>query len=124
VLPLFGMYTRLTGRACHGSVLCCNQPTSAALAADPSTTSPSMPAVLRPPLTSVTRRTLSSVLARDRSINFCKLRTHLRSPTLLAVKIRCRKRRTSSRTVVPKILALPDTAWINQPQNDDTASAA
>jgi hypothetical protein len=44
----------------------------------------------------VTRRTLNSVLARDRSINFCKLRTRLRSPTRDAVKIRCLKRRTSS----------------------------
>ena len=48
-------------------------------------TSPSMHAVLRPALPSVTRRTLTSVLARDRSINFCKLRTFFRSPALLAV---------------------------------------
>jgi len=34
---------------------------------------------LRPALSSVTRRTLMSALARDRSINFCKLRTFLRS---------------------------------------------
>ena len=34
-----------------------------------------MPAVLRPALTSVTRRTLTSVLARERSINFCRFRT-------------------------------------------------
>jgi hypothetical protein len=38
------------------------------------------------------------VLARERSINFCKLRTRFRSPTCDAVKIRCRKRRTSSST--------------------------
>ena len=61
-------------------------------------TSPSMPAVLRPALSSVTRRTLTSVLARDRSINFCKLRTFFRSPALLAVKIRCLKRCTSRST--------------------------
>ena len=54
-----------------------------------------MPAVLRPALSSVTRRTLISVFAWDRSINFCKLRTLARSPTFDAVKIRCRKRRTS-----------------------------
>ena len=61
-------------------------------------TSPSIPAVLRPALSSVTRRTLTSVLARDRSINFCKLRTFFRSPALLAVKIRCLKRCTSRST--------------------------
>src|SRR5664279_185779 len=99
VLPLFGMYTRLTGRACHGSVLCCTQSTSSTLAAGSNTTFPSTPAVLRPALRSVTRRTLRSVLARDRSINFCKLRTLLRSPACDAVKIRCRKRRTSSPAV-------------------------
>ena len=45
-----------------------------------------MPAVLRPALTSVTRRTLSSVLARDRSISFCRLRTRLEVP-----RLRCRE---------------------------------
>ena len=69
-----------------------------ALASGVSTTSPSTPAVRRPALRSVTRRTLSSVLARDRSINFCRLRTFCRSPVLDAVKIRCRNRRTSSST--------------------------
>src|SRR6185312_17252810 len=54
-----------------------------------------MPAVSRPALSSVTRRTLINVFAWDRSINFCKLRTLARSPTFDAVKIRCRKRRTS-----------------------------
>src|SRR5664279_3435009 len=91
-----GMYTRLTGRACHGSELRCIQVTSSALAAGSSTTSPSMPAVLRPALISVTRRTLSSVLACDRSISFCRLRTFFRSPACDAVKIRCRRRRTFS----------------------------
>ena len=42
----------------------------------------------------VTRRTLTSVLARERSINFCRLRTLFRSPACDAVKIRCRRRRT------------------------------
>ena len=61
-----------------------------------STTRPSIPAVLRPSLYSVTRRTLTSAFARDRIINFCKFRTCFRSPAFHAVKIRCRKRRTSS----------------------------
>ena len=39
-----------------------------------------------------------SALARDRSINFCKLRTFLRSPACDAVKMRCRRRRTSPST--------------------------
>ena len=50
--------------------------------------------VLRPALRSVTRRTLTSVFARERSINFCRLRTLFRSPACDAVKIRCRNRRT------------------------------
>ena len=49
-------------------------------------------------LRSVTRRTLNSVFARERSINFCRLRTLARSPAFDAVKIRCRSRRTSSST--------------------------
>ena len=39
-----------------------------------------------------------SALARDRSINFCKLRTCLRSPACDAVKMRCRRCRTSPST--------------------------
>jgi hypothetical protein len=68
------------------------------LASGVSTTSPSTPAVRRPALRSVTRRTLISVFARDRSINFCRLRTFFRSPAFDAVKIRCRSLRTSSST--------------------------
>ena len=64
------------------------------LACGVSTTSPSTPAVKRPALRSVTRRTLKSVFARERSINFCRLRTLFRSPACDAVKIRCRNRRT------------------------------
>jgi hypothetical protein len=90
------MYTRLTGQALNGSVGCSILSTNLALASGVSTTSPSTPAVRRPALRSVTRRTLNSVFARDRSINFCKPRTLARSPALLAVKIRCRNRRTSS----------------------------
>src|ERR1035437_7713975 len=95
-LPLLGIYTRLTGRACHGPVWRCTQSAISAFTDESSTTFPSTPAVLRPALSSGTRRTLTSVLARERSINFCKLRTRLKSPTRDAVKIRCRKRRTSS----------------------------
>ena len=53
---------------------------------------------MRPALRSVTRRTLRSVFARDRNINFCRLRTLFRSPAFDAVKIRSRNRRTSSST--------------------------
>ena len=62
------------------------------------TTLPSTPAVLRPALSSVTRRTATSALLRERSINFCRLRTFFRSPACDAAKIRCRSRRTSSST--------------------------
>ena len=97
-LPALGMYTRLTGRALNGSVIRCTLSASLALASGVSTTSPSTPAVRRPALRSVTRRTLTSVFARERSINFCRLRTLCRSPAFDAVKIRCRSRRTSSST--------------------------
>ena len=80
LLPCFGMYTRLTGWALNGSVWCCTLSASCILASGVSTTSPSTPAVRRPALRSVTRRTLTSVFARDRSINFCRLRTRLRGP--------------------------------------------
>ncbi len=96
LLPRFGMYTRLTGRATNGSVLCCILSTKRILARGVSATSPSTPAVRRPALRSVTRRTLTSVLERDRSINFCRLRTLARSPACDAVKIRCPSRRTLS----------------------------
>ena len=91
-----GIYTRLTGRAAHGSARRCAQSARSALASGVSATSPSMPAVMRPALSSVTRRTLTSVFDRDRSISFCRLRTRLRSPACDAVKTRCRSRRTFS----------------------------
>ncbi len=31
--------------------------------------------------------------------------------------------RFTTPTVIPKILAIPDTAWINQPHDDDTTAA-
>gem|GEM_PF-7082243 len=89
------MCTRLSGRARDGSPSCTRHAKSI-LAFGLNTTSPSIPAVLRPALRSVTRRTPNSALARERSINFCRLRTRFRSPALLAVKIRWRKRRTLS----------------------------
>ena len=81
-LPALGMYTRLTGRALNGSVVWCTLSASLALASGVSTTSPSTPAVRRPALRSVTRRTLTSVFARERSINFCRLRTFFEVPRL------------------------------------------
>ena len=97
-LPGLGMYTRLTGMALNGSAFWCTLSASLALASGVSTTSPSTPAVRRPALRSVTRRTLNSVFARERSINFCNRRTLARSPAFVAVKIRCRSRRTSPST--------------------------
>lgn len=57
-----------------------------------------MPAVLRPALCCVTRLTLTSVFDRLRNINFCRLRTRLRSPSCDALKILCRRRPTLSST--------------------------
>ena len=54
---------------------------NAALSGEVNTTSPSMPAVLRPALCCATRRTLTSVFDLLRNINFCRLRTRLRSPS-------------------------------------------
>jgi hypothetical protein len=77
---------------------CCIQSTSSAFCSAASTTLPSTPAVLRPALNSVTRRTATSALLRERSINFCRLRTFFRSPARDAAKIRCLSRRTSCST--------------------------
>ncbi len=88
LLPLLGMYTRLTGRALNGSGLCSILSTNLALVCGVSATSPSTPAVRRPALRSVTRRTLNSAFDRDRSINLCNRRTLGRSPAADAVKIR------------------------------------
>ena len=46
----------------------------------------------------MTRRTATSALLRERSINFCRLRTFFRSPARDAAKIRCLSRRTSPST--------------------------
>src|SRR5215510_22504 len=96
--PDFGMNTRLTGQGLHAAAPRWSQAAISAFSQPARTTRPPTPAVLRPALTSVTRRTLTNAFARERSISFCKLRTFLRSPALLAVKIRCRSRRTPSST--------------------------
>ncbi len=86
----------MTGLGFHAVAPCWSQVAISAFSQPLSTTRPSTPAVLRPALTSVTRRTLTSALEREQSISFCRLRTFFRSPALLAVKIRCRNRRTLS----------------------------
>ncbi|MDH6115616.1 hypothetical protein P3T34_007831 [Kitasatospora sp. MAP12-44] len=112
------MNTLLTGRAFHGAALCCIQSANSALPWGSSTTIPSMPAVLRPALTSVTRRTLMSVLERERSINFCRLRTRLRSPACDAVKILCLSRRTSPSAACQSI----DNQSVGSPSGPFTAA--
>src|SRR6516225_2276751 len=92
------MNTRLTGLGLHAAASRWSQVVISTFSQPPSTTLPSTPAVLRPAFTSVTRRTLNRAFARERSISFCRLRTLFRSAALLAVKIRCRSRRTSPST--------------------------
>src|SRR5215470_2797875 len=89
------MYTRLTARGFHDVMDWCTRTAICALASGVSATSPSIPAVTRPALRCVTRRTLTSVLARLRSISFCRFLTFGQSSSLLALKIRCRSRSTS-----------------------------
>ena len=115
------MYTRLTGWALNGSMPCCIPPASWILASGLSTTSPSTPAVKRPALRSVTRRTLTSVFARDRSINFCRLRTLGRSPARDAVKIRWRNRRTLA-SHAPVDLAPSEGRVLWSVRHDDSRS--
>ena len=81
----FGMYTRLTARGCHDERDWCTRTATAALASEVSATSPSIPAVLRPALRCVTCLTLTSVLARLRSISFCRFLT--RGPVLLPSRL-------------------------------------
>jgi hypothetical protein len=92
----FGMYTRLTGTGCQELRDWCTRTATAILASEVSATSPSIPAVMRPVFRCVTCRTLTSVLARLRSISFCRFLTLGQSPSCDAVKIRCRSRRTCS----------------------------
>jgi hypothetical protein len=74
----------------------CTRTAICALASGVKATSPSIPAVRRPVLRCVTCRTLTSVLARLRSISFCRFLTLGQSCSCAAVKIRCRSRRTCS----------------------------
>ena len=92
----FGTYTRLTGRGVHDPDRCCTQSASAAFWEASSAVLPSTPAVSRPALISVTRRTLIRAFARERSMSFCRFLALARSPACVAVKMRCRSRRTSS----------------------------
>ena len=71
---------------------------AAALARAVSTTLPSTPAVLRPALSSVTRRTLTACSRGTGASTSADCGPCLRSPACDAVKIRCRRRRTSSST--------------------------
>ena len=73
----------------------CTRTATSARASEVSATSPSIPAVLRPALRCVTCRTLNSVFDRERNISFCRLLTLGQSPSCVALKIRCRSRRTS-----------------------------
>jgi hypothetical protein len=89
------MCTRLTARGFHDDRDWCTRTATPALAPGVKATSPSIPAVLRPALRCVTCRTLTSVLARLRSISFCRFLTFGQSCSRDALKIRCRSRRTS-----------------------------
>jgi hypothetical protein len=77
-------------------LLWCTRTASAILAGAVKATSPSIPAVARPVLRCATCRTLTSVFDQDRSIIFCKDLTLARSPSLAALKILRRSRRTLS----------------------------
>jgi hypothetical protein len=94
--PFFGTCTRRTGSACQGLAWRCRSTASSARAREVSATIPSTPGVRRPVLRWLTCRTLRSVLARLRSISFCRLRACLHSPACVALKILCRSRRTFS----------------------------
>ena len=92
---LFGIYTRLTGRAVHGLARA-HPAGQVSLACGVSATFPSIPAVLRPALRLRHPPHADQRVEPDRSISFCRLRTRSRSPACDAVKIRCRRRRTFS----------------------------
>ena len=96
----FGMYTRLTGRGCHGAAPVLHPVGQLGLRLRRvSATSPVDPGRLAASVDAPSPAARSpACCARERSINFCRLRTRLRSPACDAVKIRCRSRRTSSST--------------------------
>ncbi len=101
----FGMNTRLTARGCQDERDRCTRSATAVLASEVSATSPSIPAVMRPALRCVTWRTLTSLLARLRSISFCRFLTFGQSCSCAALKIRCRSRRTCSSCSRQQILS-------------------
>ena len=94
--PAFGIYTRFTATGSQLRIVWCTCTARSVLAGEVSATSPSIPAVLRPALRCVACRTDTNVFDRDRSINFCRFLTFGQSPFRVAVKIRCRSRRTLS----------------------------
>ena len=83
----------------------CTRTATSALAPRVNATSPSIPAVRRPALRCVTCRTLTSVLARLRSISFCRFLTFGQSCSCAALKIRCRSRRTCASCARQSILS-------------------
>ena len=83
----------------------CTRTATRALASEVNATSPSIPAVRRPALRCVTCRTLTSVLARLRSISFCRFLTRGQSCSCAAAKIRCLSRRTRSSCARQSILS-------------------
>ena len=74
----------------------CTSTAIAILSGEVNATCPSIPAVERPVLRCVACRTLTNVFDQLRSISFCRFLTLARSPSCVAVKIRCRSRRTLS----------------------------
>ena len=97
VRPAFGMYTRLTGGAATVGCRGAPAPPAPPWPGRSSATSPSIPAVLRPALRCVTRRTLTSVFAPGTQHQLLQVAGPLaRSPACVALKIRCRSRRTFS----------------------------
>jgi hypothetical protein len=105
------MCTRLTARGFHDERDWCARTAAPALASGVKATSPSIPAVPRPALRCVTCRTLTSVLARLRSISFCRFRTFAQSCSRDALKIRCLSRRTSPSHARQSIASHPARSW-------------
>jgi len=105
------MCTRLTARGFHDERDSCTRTAIPVLASEVRATSPSIPAVLRPALRCVTCRTLTSVLARLRSISFCRFLTFGQSCSRAALKIRCRSRRTWSSQARQSMASHPVASW-------------
>src|SRR5215469_12752308 len=95
----FGIHTRRTAWGCHELLVACTCTATCARAWLVNATCPSTPAVRRPVLRCVTCLTLISVFDQDRSINRCRFLAVARSPSLTALKILHRSRRTRSSCV-------------------------